>query len=510
MPPAGHLRAGGGRVRLPGPRRPGVRPGDHEHHRGLRHGLPRELVPRPSPRRSRPAGDHGPLSRRGVAAWAPLPALRGAARVDRPDRAGIRGPHGPRPPLPGLRRAALRRGGAGPGVRGLGAGGAHRLRAPRRAPPAHRAAAAGRLERGPQRSPSALSEAPGQRRPPAQPGSGGGPSRPGGLRPRPASSLPAYPGRQGPAGPRGCRAGPLRLPGPGAFVVVAHMTPELRTRLIARIRALSRPLVPRPTALAFRPPERPLRTRTLVFDLYGTLLISASGDVGTTAEDDVRALADALASTGLEAPARALVDALHAAILEHHRHARERLGIAYPEIDIRTCWAAAFQAVTGTIPPQVQLERLAVEYECRINPVWPMPGADVLLAELSQAGIRLGILSNAQFYTPLVLEALFGKSVAQLGFDPALCLWSWETGHGKPSDWLFAELDRRLAPGERPLYVGNDMLKDIAPAARIGWHTALFAGDARSLRLREDDPRVRGIEPDAVLTELLQIKKIIV
>ena len=46
------------------------------------------------------------------------------------------------------------------------------------------------------------------------------------------------------------------------------------------------------------------------------------------------------------------------------------------------------------------------------------------------------------------------------------------------------------------LYVGNDMLNDVWAANRCGFLTALFAGDQRSLRLREDDDQIRGIKPD--------------
>jgi putative hydrolase of the HAD superfamily len=53
--------------------------------------------------------------------------------------------------------------------------------------------------------------------------------------------------------------------------------------------------------------------------------------------------------------------------------------------------------------------------------------------------------------------------------------------------------------------VGNDMLKDIWPAARLGCKTALFAGDRRSLRLREDDERCRELEPDLVVDDLSQL-----
>ena len=55
------------------------------------------------------------------------------------------------------------------------------------------------------------------------------------------------------------------------------------------------------------------------------------------------------------------------------------------------------------------------------------------------------------------------------------------------------------------LYVGNDMLNDMLPAAAAGFQTALFAGDARSLRLRETDPRCIDVSPDIVLTDLSQL-----
>lgn len=55
------------------------------------------------------------------------------------------------------------------------------------------------------------------------------------------------------------------------------------------------------------------------------------------------------------------------------------------------------------------------------------------------------------------------------------------------------------------LYVGNDMLNDILPASKTGFRTALFAGDARSLRLRSDEAACRGLEPDTVLTDLRQL-----
>jgi putative hydrolase of the HAD superfamily len=55
------------------------------------------------------------------------------------------------------------------------------------------------------------------------------------------------------------------------------------------------------------------------------------------------------------------------------------------------------------------------------------------------------------------------------------------------------------------LYVGNDMRNDILPATKTGFQTALFAGDRRSLRLREDDPQCKNVVPNLVITDLIQI-----
>ena len=49
------------------------------------------------------------------------------------------------------------------------------------------------------------------------------------------------------------------------------------------------------------------------------------------------------------------------------------------------------------------------------------------------------------------------------------------------------------------------MLNDIAAAETVGFQTALFAGDQRSLRWRRDDMRVQGITPKTVVTQLSQL-----
>jgi putative hydrolase of the HAD superfamily len=121
----------------------------------------------------------------------------------------------------------------------------------------------------------------------------------------------------------------------------------------------------------------------------------------------------------------------------------------------------------------------------------------------------LGLISNAQFFTPLLFDAFFGKSPEELGFDPRLLCYSFEAGEAKPSPALFKmAVDGLKSRGISPdaaLFVGNDMLNDIYGAAAAGFKTARFAGDPRSLRLRKGNPLTAKLLPQGVIRGLSDI-----
>ena len=279
--------------------------------------------------------------------------------------------------------------------------------------------------------------------------------------------------------------------------------------LATYLRDHSRPMEPQVTGVS---PHLPILEGILcaVFDIYGTLLISGSGDIGVTdaaqQEDTLRKLI-----TGMKLPVPDPGHSLSGQFLELIRqdHAKSKTGgIEFPEVEIREIWARLVSGLPGEPPPAPdQVEALAVAYENATNPVWPMPGAGDLLRILRDRGITLGIVSNAQFYTPLLFEAFFDAPLDQLGFDPDLLFFSYRHRQGKPGAWLYEQLRdalaaRGIAPGET-LYVGNDALKDVHPAAALGFRTALFAGDHRSLRLRPEHPNL--LPPETTVTSLLQI-----
>lgn len=282
------------------------------------------------------------------------------------------------------------------------------------------------------------------------------------------------------------------------------MTQPQLDALAHRIRDLSAPLEPHPTDASPRLEPLP-GLRAVLFDVYGTLVISASGDIGLAGEQDAdSAFAGALAAAGIRAETENGPSRLEQAIRAFHAQ-RRAAGVEFPEVDIIEMWGEVLST-------REDLARLAVEYECRVNPVWPMPGLSQVLSDLRRRELILGIVSNAQFYTPLMIEGFLGTNLASLGFDAECCAWSYRLLEAKPSTRIYEEaltgLERLhgIAPSE-VLYVGNDVRNDIWPASLTGCRTALFAGDARSLRLREDDPRCANLVPDRVVTDLRQISE---
>lgn len=285
------------------------------------------------------------------------------------------------------------------------------------------------------------------------------------------------------------------------------------------IRAHSHPAQPVPTGETPRLEHFP-GVRAVLFDVYGTLFVSASGDVGTAADAaQAAAWSAALDAVGIQCgpEQRHGPDLLLEVIRRHHAAAQEE-GIRYPEVEIRDVWRDVLQKMSTLNDPiwidrNVDVGRLAIEYEVRANPVWPMPHARECLQALCDAGIRLGIVSNAQFFTPELFPALLRKDLESLGFDRELQFYSYRYRHAKPDTYLYERaveaLSSRQIGVDEVVYVGNDLLNDVAPARQLGLRTALFAGDKRSLRWRRGDERVRGVTPDLVLTELRQLTECI-
>ncbi|MDG2381478.1 MAG: HAD family hydrolase [Pirellulaceae bacterium] len=286
----------------------------------------------------------------------------------------------------------------------------------------------------------------------------------------------------------------------------------MNDQLLQIIRQRSAPM--RPVATEVSPRLKPLAgIRAVLFDIYGTMLISGSGEVGTASEIDLpNAVVETLKELGVGTDQLSKPICLDSIIKRHHERSRAG-GNESPEVDILKVWhdTLAELATTDQIPmhpDELDLSRVAVEYETRVNPVWPMPNLENCL-DAFRGRVELGIVSNAQFFTPLLFPALMMRSLEDLGFNRNMLYFSYNFGLAKPSDAMFKsaidQLGKNQISAAETLYVGNDMLNDVATASRTGMKTALFAGDARSLRLREEDPRILGHSPNLVVTDLNQL-----
>ncbi|HKL18485.1 MAG TPA: HAD hydrolase-like protein [Halalkalibaculum sp.] len=299
---------------------------------------------------------------------------------------------------------------------------------------------------------------------------------------------------------------------------------SLKRMLIERIKELAEPLSPisidHATSL-----KKLSGIKCVAFDFYGTMFISGVGDIGI--DEDREGESEEIFRNSLEAAGFTVNDVsagtyglqvLEKTLARHKDEAKER-GIAYPEPEIREVWKdtlkemAEQSMISGSVD-ESSIAKFAVEFEFRINAVWPVPNLAGILTNLKKQGLELAIISNSQFYTPLAFEAIIGQSPENFGFNKDLLVWSYKCGRKKPDTDFYADFVNRIQEqGMDPtevLYVGNDINKDIKPAKYLGMHTALFVGDSRSIRHEELELKHLSLSPDLVIDRLSQIHECLI
>ena len=260
--------------------------------------------------------------------------------------------------------------------------------------------------------------------------------------------------------------------------------------------------------------------KAVIFDIYGTLIISSSGDIMQSSYD-ASMFSVALSASGFQinVAEEELID-IHPIFEKEVIQGKEiatKSGIPFPELNIVEVWqrtlkkAEAKGLISSNRFPNYKL--FTFLFELNSNQVWPMPGLKESLDELKGKGYPLGIVSNAQFYTPVIMNYfLYNKIKGDEfidGFENDLSVFSYKMLRGKPDTAVYEELveplrKRGLSPKD-VLYVGNDMLKDIYAASQVGFKTCFYAGDMRAYRLRKDHPEASRVRPDFIITELKQL-----
>jgi FMN phosphatase YigB (HAD superfamily) len=201
-------------------------------------------------------------------------------------------------------------------------------------------------------------------------------------------------------------------------------------------------------------------------------------------------------------------------------------GERYPEVQSERIWddivkklqqkEYAFDA--GTYGPAEEFVRkVAFFYHASIQGAGPYPGATDALRMVAERGIAQGLLADGQCFTAGQLQRCLRRQ--DPGFEVAaaipstLRVVSADKKARKPSESLFraaaqAAAARGIAPGD-VLHVGSNLARDIAPAKKIGFCTALYAGDRNSLVATKAQLKDPATRPDVLITELPQIIEVI-
>ncbi|MBU4283844.1 MAG: HAD hydrolase-like protein [Nanoarchaeota archaeon] len=221
--------------------------------------------------------------------------------------------------------------------------------------------------------------------------------------------------------------------------------------------------------------------KAIIFDIYGTLL--KQGDLENSLakkEMLLKAFSKIKKKYKLKSTPNELLDLFVSSIDRIHRIKKAR-GIKSPEVKIEKIWAMILKKIDYRFDKNF-LFKIAYEHNCMTGKRALYPNVILTLKKLKEKGLKLGIVSNAQFYTEMDMNSLLSKdldikSLYDL-FDKNLVFMSYKLGYSKPNPKAFIILKEKLKKiGIKPnetLYIGNDMIKDVLTAKKQSFKTCLF------------------------------------
>jgi len=158
-------------------------------------------------------------------------------------------------------------------------------------------------------------------------------------------------------------------------------------------------------------------------------------------------------------------------------------------------------------------KKIAYFFHASIQGAGAYPGAADVLSGFKNRRVMQGLLADGQTFTPAQLQHSVRKQDGNFSLDDVLkadlVILSAENKTRKPAEALFKAAAKALAgkgikPGE-VLHVGSSVTRDILPAKKAGFRTALFAGDRASLAATGEQMKDPATRPDLLVTELPQL-----
>ena len=300
-------------------------------------------------------------------------------------------------------------------------------------------------------------------------------------------------------------------------------------------RGLPFPAAPKLEPVKAKPHASRLPIKAVMWTCYGTLLNVAGGELAFEAPVDF--ITDvALEKTVHEFKMWQSMSRKPGKPSEYMRELFNRAltqikltgsgGEKFPEVVAERVWEDILKklqqkdytydvAVYGS--PEMFLQKLAYFYHASIQGAGAYPGAAYALTHLAESGIKQGLLADGQSFTPAQLAKQLADQ--EPGFDlnalmpPTLRIVSANVKARKPSETIFKAAITALAGvGVAPsecLHVGSSVGRDLIPAKRHGFRTALYAGDKNSLAATPDQLREAQSRPDILFTDLAQVAEVV-
>ncbi|KMQ50441.1 hypothetical protein CHISP_2688 [Chitinispirillum alkaliphilum] len=273
--------------------------------------------------------------------------------------------------------------------------------------------------------------------------------------------------------------------------------------------------------------------RAVIFDVYGTLInywrpgFETAESREQTLLESFREIAERFEMSDYlmkinpgESVEKTLADFYRGLIIMSHDKA-EKKGSLFPEIKVEEVWnVIVLMLKRHGYDPQPHCpgevgdfsRYLAFTYNFLSLGRELYPGVYETMEKLRGNQIVLGILSNAQFYTPIDLTLMLRDQSAGKAddynevFDVDLTFFSYEFAVAKPNQKLFRVLydalyEMHIHPSQT-VFVGNDLILDIEPAQAAGMKTAMFVGDEKSAYFHDKKDK---IVPDISFTHFEEL-----
>jgi putative hydrolase of the HAD superfamily len=244
--------------------------------------------------------------------------------------------------------------------------------------------------------------------------------------------------------------------------------------------------------------------KAVLWDVYGTLFKSTLmdfSDIWTKKKELLQRYRKVSDRLNLKVIAEEFIHTLAEEIKKVHLHKKGK-GIKHPEVVIEELYSRILNCTVE------EAKEVALHAEKEINNPKLLSDLVPILKFIRQKGKKQGIISNAQFYTPIELEEQLAKYKLKVEdiFDKDIIFYSYVYGVSKPSPYMFNLAKKKLIPirPDEILYVGNDYVNDVKSSHKAGMKAALLAINKEAIRHFDE-----SIKPDYKITRAAQMKSIV-